>query len=141
MRVIGLMVIVIALAACSSSTAPSPNAIQANPCAIPGATYRVSAVAQSGNCGYIPDSIVNIGNNGTVVSNSPIQCQRIEQDGCRARDTNCVQILDNGCKLTATTDMTFSDDGVSASGLESLLLTCPDNSGCYGMYKVYLVQQ
>lgn len=128
------------LIACSSDgDDDKPKTSNANPCATPGATYLQTSTVIDGNCGDIPAQIINIGNDGTL-SEDPIQCDRIEQDGCRAHNTNCV-LRTADCTNTFTFTTTFEDDGSSASGLTTMKISCKDGSSCLGTYSVEMVRQ
>lgn len=123
----------------SSDSTPKPtdaaDAPRANPCATPGATYLDTYETVSGTCGDIPANISNIGDDGTVPAAAGLTCSRVEQDGCRAHDTGC-RLTQNGCTMNATTDVTFSDDGATATGLISLSISCSDGSSCSGTYQI-----
>jgi len=121
--------------ACSSGEDDGPGTSQANPCATPGATYVQSFTTVAGNCGDLPDIIVNIGNEGTVTTDSPIACDKVEQDGCRAHNTGCRSRADNGCNLKSTFETEFEEDGSSASGIMTVVVSCPDGSSCAGTYE------
>src|SRR5262249_46122489 len=113
---------------------------RANPCATPGATYLQTFTTVSGGCGDIPSGIVNIGNDGTVPGSNGVVCERVEQDGCRAHDTNC-RSSSNGCMLNETFDVSFASDGSSATGLISVQINCNDGSACSGTYRVSMTRQ
>ena len=91
---------------CSSSSDSSGGTTvnQLNPCATRGATYLFHCKTISGNCGTIPDSIVNTNSDG---STTPLVCDHSEQDGCTARNTNCKIPESNGCGGTETFEATF----------------------------------
>ncbi|MCA9597704.1 MAG: hypothetical protein KC776_30535 [Myxococcales bacterium] len=138
-RVLGFMLWAL-LVACSGGTDDGGGAAtnKANPCATPGATYLVHCSEQSGDCGSIPDSVTNIGSDGTVAN--PIKCARIEQDGCTARDTDCKQSA-NGCNISSTFKTTFAQDGSSATSLNTISVTCSDGSFCTSTYACTLTRQ
>lgn len=124
------------LVGCSSTSASptSPSTNQANPCATKGATYLFHSVETAGGtCGPVPDQIVNINADGTVPGPG-VTCEAITQTGCTARNTNCTSTTGaNPCK--STTDITFTADGTSASGLQTM--SCTDATGsCTSTYKV-----
>ena len=101
-----------------------------NPCATRGATYLVHYSEVSGNCGYLPDEILNTSPDGSTVS---ITCDEVTQTGCTARDTNC-RMSSGGCNQTFTFETTFTKDGSSASGIMTISLDCSDGSGCKSTY-------
>jgi hypothetical protein len=139
---IGLLASLLLLG-CASSSDDDDNGdtgfVKANPCATPGATYLESFTTVSGDCGDVPAQIINIGNDGTVPA-SGLTCQKLEQDGCRAHDTGCQSTV-NGCTGKVTTDVTFADDGATASGLLSMTVSCSDGSTCAGTYEVSAERQ
>jgi hypothetical protein len=106
---------------------------EANPCATPGATYLFHFVEHpGGNCGPVPDEIVNVNSDGTL--SSSVSCENITQDGCTARDTGCMT-SSNGIDCSVTTDVTFAKDGSSASGLETAM--CSNSAAsCTSTYDV-----
>jgi hypothetical protein len=124
----------------SSKQATNPPAPKANPCATPGATYLNTYTTVSGDCGDIASDITNIGDDGTVPAAMGVTCKSYEQDGCRAHNTGC-STTQGKCTLTATTDVTFSDDGSTASGLFSAAIVCTDGSSCSGTYQIMSVRQ
>ena len=135
MRAMHVAVLAASLVSCGGDPDPAPEEALANPCATPGATYFQTFTTISGDCGDIPAQIVNIGNDGTVPAAEGVSCQKVEQDGCRAHNTGCSVTMD-GCTTTATTDVTFADDGSSATGMESVTIRCTDGSSCSGTYEV-----
>jgi len=121
------------LLACSS------NVEQANPCATPGATYYQHSTELSGNCGSMPDVIVNINQDGTITFPSNISCATQEQNGCTAHDTDCS--FGNGdVSCQESFDTTFADDGSSANGL--LTLSCDNGSqSCISTYSISMTRE
>jgi hypothetical protein len=110
---------------------------KANPCATKGATYLFHSVENpSGTCGQTPDQIVNINADGTLAT--ALSCTEITQNGCVARDTDCVTTSKDGqTTCYATTSVTFADDGASASGLISIRCSSTaDSSSCSSTYGV-----
>ena len=122
---------------CSSSDSGGITVNQLNPCATRGATYLFHCKTISGNCGEASDSIINTASDG---SDTPMVCERAEQDGCTARDTNC-KSTENGCTGTETFETTFTSDGSSASTTETLSISCDNGSKCYGTYQCTYTRQ
>lgn len=134
---IGVVVATAAVLTCSSSSSTSHPL--ANPCATKGATYLEHFVQESGDCGALPDEIVNIGADGTLTSSSSVSCATVSQNGCTAQDSDCTT-TNNGVTCMVTTDVTFARDGSSASGLESV--TCTGNgASCTSTYQVSAARQ
>jgi hypothetical protein len=136
MRVIGIVVTVgVFVAACSGEDKQQqPSTNLANPCATRGATYLFHTVENpTGTCGPIPDQITNVNADGTVPGPG-VSCEAITQNGCTARDTNCVS-GSNGNTCYTTTNVTFSDDGATASGL--ITVRCSNGkTSCASTYGV-----
>jgi hypothetical protein len=105
---------------------------KANPCATPNATYLTHFVEVSGDCGPSSDQLVNIKPDGTL--DQTFSCLDITKVGCREQNDLCT-FTSNGVTCTATTDVTFTSDGKSSSGIESV--TC-HNAGtiCSSTYNV-----
>lgn len=122
------------LAACGSNPA-------ANPCATKGATYLFHFVEDpSGTCGPVPDSIVNVGSDGTIASSSSLTCDKTELDGCTSKKSNCKTTTSTGIQCTVNTSSTFSSDGSSVTGLESF--TCTSGASvCSSTYSVTASRQ
>ncbi len=55
----------------------------------------------------------------------PLSCSSTSQTGCTARNTDCTT-TNKGTTCTITTDVTFAQDGSSASGLETA--SCTDGT-------------
>lgn len=126
-------VVFLLLAACGKDT---DN--KANPCATKGATYFQHLVeANNGTCGTIPDTIINIGTDGTIPG-SDFDCDASTQNGCTARNSGCKTNKD-GVNCSTTTSMTFKDDGSSASGLISI--SCSGAAVCSSTYQATLSRQ
>lgn len=123
---------------------PKQAPAKANPCATNSSTYLVRYADKSGgNCGAIPDTILNISANGSIAGDAP-KCDASEQDGCTARSTNC-EATKNGVDCTFTASVTFSDDGSSASGLETVSCDASTTSNfvsaCLSTYTVTMTRQ
>jgi hypothetical protein len=71
----------------------------------------------------------------------PITCASIEQTGCRAHDSDCKSTTSNGCTADVTFDITFAQDGSSASGLETAVISCPNGQTCASTYQVTSTRQ
>lgn len=124
----------LAIGACSS------NVEQANPCATPDSTYIQSSVELSGNCGALPNVIVNINPDGTITFPSNISCQTQVQDGCTARDSDCY-FGNNGISCQESFETTFAQDGSSAQGLLTLSCSTSNGQNCTSTYSISMVRE
>jgi hypothetical protein len=113
-----LLTLVPSALSCGSSSS-SPTSAKANPCATRGASYLEAFTEESGNCGTIPSELVNVGSDGTLTESTPITCATVSQTGCTARDSDCT-FSSMGYNFTETSDVTFTADGSSASGVVTL---------------------
>jgi hypothetical protein len=128
-----LLLIASLVLACSSNKPDDEPVPSANLCATPGSTYLSSLTLQSGNCpADIPDTVVNITEDGTVPQGEGIVCASLEQDGCTGRGSSCVY-KNEGCTNTYSFKTTFTDDGASADGIVTMNIRCPSES-CIGTY-------
>ena len=131
-----ILPVAIAAVACSSASSSAPPSTKANPCATPGATYLLHFVEQAnGTCGPVSDQIINVAKDGTLSgSGTASSCAMTAQDGCTARNTDCMSTT-NGVTCDVTSDVTFAKDGGAASGLETV--TCMSgSSSCMSTYAV-----
>ncbi len=127
-----LFIVCILLIGCGDSS--HNEEIKANPCATPGATYLQQFIERSGNCGPITDRIINISKNNTIASSSEIDlsCANVEQDGCTARDTDCIS-SSNGITCSNTFITEFAPDGSVAEGVSTI--SCKsENFNCVSTY-------
>lgn len=113
--------------------------LNANPCATPGATYLGHFVEQSGTCGPIPDQIINVNPDGTLSSSMAVSCAQTTVAGCTTQNTDCMS-TSAGSTCSVTSDVTFSPDGTSASGLETARCTYSGGS-CTSTYNVTATRQ
>ena len=127
-----------ALGGCSSdsSSAPQHTGTQnrLNACATKDSTYLIHFVEKSGNCGGMPDTVLNTDPAGIAKVESSL-CASVTQDGCTERATDCFLDLGNGCTELETYSTTFMQDGSSASSLLTVRIECQDGSGCYSTYE------
>lgn len=130
----------ISLISCSSAkTNGSVSQELANPCATRGATYLEIVSELSGNCGPIPETILNINQDGTITSPTPIVCASVSQNGCTARDTDCV-FSSQGYIFSMTFETTFSEDGSYASSIVTLSGT-GNGQSCTETYSSTMTRQ
>lgn len=111
----------------------------ANPCATRSATYVQKFTQTSGNCGALPDQVVNVSADGSIPAAANVTCQSQEPDGCTQRNTGCVGPTVDGVTCTATTSLTFVTDGSRATGTASI--TCSGAQSCASSYSLLLLRQ
>lgn len=113
--------------------------LQANPCATKSASYLQRYVQTSGNCGAIPDQLVNISADGALVGAKDVTCDDYASDGCTQRNTNCKGPAVNGVTCSATSSLTFVSSGATASGVFSV--ACTGTAICNGSYTITATRQ
>jgi hypothetical protein len=128
-----LLVSVLTLFACGGSSND-----QANPCATKGATYLVSYTELSGNCGPIPSSVVNVNPDGTITDPNHITCASSSVQGCTTQNNSCTW-SSQGFNFMATTSVTFSADGASASGIATI--SASGAGSCTETYNLFYGRQ
>jgi hypothetical protein len=94
----------------------------------------------TGTCGAIPDQIINIGQDGTVANGASITCDKKEIDGCTAKNSGCTSTTASGLSCMLNSDVTYAQDGGSASGLETITCTS-GGSTCSSTYSVTAARQ
>jgi len=115
-----------------------PDVLKANFCAIPGASYLVHFTQMSGNCGYIPDVLVNINPDGSLPYTGLV-CQSLTTNGCTSQGTNC-QFSFNGINCTETFTTTFNQDG--SGGQSTIQVACQGNGvSCSSIYDATYTKQ
>jgi hypothetical protein len=112
-----MLLFALLVAGCSGSSGPSDHS--ANPCATPGATYVEVFTQTSGNCGPIPNQVINVSPGGDVTASSTISCASSNQNGCTATGSDCT-FTSQGFDFTETYSTTFASDGSAAMGVLSL---------------------
>jgi hypothetical protein len=140
--------LVISAIGCSSNDPDSEKVRnQLNPCATKNATYVVSCVEQSGNCGPLADSVFNTDSAGAADLSS-VSCDALSQDGCAARGTGCSYESQTpfakqhgGCTVSETYMTTFAQDGSSADSIDTMRIDCGDGSWCQSTYKCRMTRQ
>lgn len=136
------------LAGCSSGDESDGRAAnRLNSCATRNATYIQTCVEASGNCGPMPDQVVNTDAAGAAAIESA-RCESVAQDGCTARATGCAYESTapaakqmGGCTIAETYSTTFAQDGSSASSVATVRIDCGDGSWCQSTYKCSIVRQ
>ncbi len=109
----------------------------ANPCATPNATYFEHCAEESGDCGAVPDQVVNVGPDGTIVSK--VECATSTADGCIVRGSGCM-VTSMGATTTTTYETTFAADGSSAMSIATLTVSVGAQS-CTSTYSCTLTRQ
>jgi hypothetical protein len=126
---------VLIAAGCSSSPASAPVIRpEASPCATKGATYLEQFAELSGNCGPLQDTTFAIGADGTPSDAASFACTSASSQGCVVTNNGCRSSL-QGVNCTVTTKLTFSSDGASGSGTETLACTA-NGTACVSTYSV-----
>ena len=146
MKQIILCAIALVIVACSgnNSTPNQPETIQANTCATSGASYVGVWTDTSGNCGQVPNSVVNISPSGAISLPDTVTCQSVNTEGCTTQENNCsytASVTGGTCTINYTSTSTFSADGSSASAMASLTMECSDGSSCEGSYSLAYTRQ
>jgi hypothetical protein len=122
--------------ACSSSSTSNPTS--ANSCAEKGATYSETFAQYEGTCGDQMTQTVNVSASGVVTLTAfgvEVTCGTSSVDGCTSTETNCSYTAgDNKCTLY--TSLTFSSDGASLTGTETLDCTYGPGNTCNASYKM-----
>lgn len=121
---------VLIFAACGKPTA--------NTCATRSASYLAHFTQQDGNCGPVPDQVVNISADGEIAGAAGVSCEKSEAVGCTQNTTNCRNTVD-GVTCSSTASLTFTKDGASASGTSSV--TCTGAATCAGSYRLSYTRQ
>ena len=141
-----IMLCALVLAACSgnNNTTSQPETIKANACATPGTSYVVVWTDTSGNCGQVPNGVVNISPSGTITLPTTVTCESIDTEGCTTQENNCsytASVTGGNCTITYTSASTFSANGLSATAIASLTAECSDGLGCAGSYSLVYTRQ
>jgi hypothetical protein len=126
---------------CSSKDGGSTP--QANPCATKGASYLLTFTEMSGGtCGPVPNQVLNINSDSDGTNNNGVNpCASSELTGCTTRDSDCTSNV-NGISCTFNTESTFSSDGATLSGMETLSCTYGSPSqSCTSTYSITGMRQ
>ena len=133
-----LATVALCLAACSSATNadPPPQSAAINPCVTAGASYVVHfAERASGQCGPVPDAIVNTEPNGTVTT--PGGCSGEDRtDGCVVTLTNWSCPISGGGQITESGQITWQQGGAGAGGTAQYTIKAPNGTSCISTYDV-----
>lgn len=141
MRALGAGLVGLLMMACGSDDPPKgPVNFPANPCATRGSTYLQSSTEISGDCGPIPDQIVNINPDGTITQDTPLTCDSVTQEGCTARDTGCKWTTSEGVSWAMTFETAFKADGSSATGIE-MIRGSGNGQTCTSTYNVSMTRR
>lgn len=89
-------------------------------CVISSGTYVQTSQQLSGDCGQLPNVLVDIDANGVVSFPSNIACQTQDRNSCSIDVSDC-SFAHNGVSCSEQFTMTFDQDG-NASG--DLSLSC-----------------
>lgn len=111
---------------------------KANPCATRNSTYLAHFAEQSGNCGAVPDQVVNISASGEIVLAPGAACEKSEADGCTQRTSNCTS-TSAGVTCTSNGSLEFASGGATASGTASI--SCMGAAICTSTYRLTYTRQ
>jgi hypothetical protein len=94
----------------------------------------------SGSCGIIPSAIVSVSGEGQVELQSITSCKSSETNECTTVNKDCSFSQDD-LNYKITSDITFSSDGASAYGQETIMITGYGGGSCSSMYSISLIRQ
>lgn len=109
-----------------------------NECVTAGAAYHDSFSEISGNCGYIPDTVIVVPENGQIVLEAA--CDGIPRyEGCSVfMDRTCV--LEDGSELTETGKMDWAEDGSHGQGTVTIFFETVSGAYCVSTYHITSVR-
>jgi hypothetical protein len=133
LSLVSVVVLVGTLWACGG--APTEHA---DSCLTPGATYEEAFTETSGDCGQIPNVVVNVSPDGTIVNAAGVTCTTSVVTGCTVQNSDCTW-SNKGFDFTMTSSITISSDGSSGRG--ELSLGATGAASCASSYNVYVSRQ